>query len=214
MGLKYAINDLFPQPLVKMEIDVKPYLEYFWKHMFKNTPDEHIQNWPSSRGIKNYYNDSNVFDYHDQLKPLQDDLIKKANWVYQNVHHVDNTLRITNAWFNLAQPGAVQNFHNHCNSMLSGTLYLTADEYTQLIFGSPYASAPTTHNQLRDQPMDKENEKGFTYHYDETQVVPKSGEVLFWNSFLMHGYPPNNTKDRLSLSFNMMPEQVNRTYKI
>jgi ectoine hydroxylase-related dioxygenase (phytanoyl-CoA dioxygenase family) len=32
------------------------------------------------------------------------------------------------------------------------------------------------------------------------------GDVLFWQSHLIHGYSGNNSNDRISISFNIMPK--------
>ena len=79
---------------------------------------------------------------------------------------------------------------------------------------SPYASVPSTHNQIKDLPSNQPNEKGYEYHNDYHRVNVGDGQCLFWPSYLLHGYQENRTPNRLSLSFNLFPTQVNRMYKL
>mgnify|MGYP001191085247 FL=1 len=208
---EYGIQDLFPCPLIKMDVD-----HYVAESVFKNSvlreagSDDTI----NKNGIINFFNTQNVFTLYSELQPLHDDILSKANYIYQKILNYDSELKITNAWFNICAVGGHQLFHNHCNSVISGTLYIHADKYTEIQFQSPYASVPSMHNQIRDLPSDKPNEKGYEYHNDYHRVNVSAGQCLFWPSFLLHGYQENRTNSRLSLSFNLFPTQVNRMYKL
>ena len=209
---EYGIADLFPCPLIKMDVD-----HHVAKSVFKNS----IVNVASTddtinrNGVINFYNDGNVFRLFSELQPLHDSILSKANYIYQKIlNYQDTTLYITNAWFNICAVGGHQIFHNHCNSVLSGTVYLNTDKYTEIQFQSPYASVPSTHNQIKDLPSNQPNEKGYEYHNDYHRVNVGDGQCLFWPSYLLHGYQENRTNNRLSLSFNLFPTQVNRMYKL
>ncbi len=207
---EYGLQDLFPQPLIKMDVDHHMGLAVFNNTIRHARGDDIID----SNGVINYYNHGNVFTLFSELQPLHDEILSKANHIYQKILNYDSTLRITNAWFNLCSRGGHQIFHNHCNSVLSGTLYLNTDKHTNIQFQSPYASIPQFCNQLKDQPSETPNEKGYGYHYDYHTIYTSNGTCLFWPSFLLHGYRENRTDNRLSLSFNLVPQQVNRMYKL
>jgi len=206
-----GITDLFPQPLVKMDIDHHVAVSVF-KNIVKRKAG--FQDIIRTYGLTNYYNAKNVFELFSELQPVHDEIVNKANYIYQEIYNVDNELRVTNAWYNECELGSAQIFHNHCNSVLSGTLYLKTDSNTCIQFRSPYSALPAMHNQIRDKVSKKPNRKGHGYHQNYHTVFIRDGHCLFWPSFMMHGYPDNQTPNRLSLSFNMMPKQVNGIYKI
>jgi ectoine hydroxylase-related dioxygenase (phytanoyl-CoA dioxygenase family) len=52
----------------------------------------------------------------------------------------------------------------------------------------------------------KYNSGGAIMNYNE-------GDVLFWQSHLIHGYSGNNSDNRISISFNIMPKHFyNNSY--
>jgi len=156
----------------------------------------------NSDGTKNfraallhYHNDQNVFGIYEELKDLGERILTAANFVYQDVMNHDTELRITNVWFNECGAGGRQLMHNHCNSVLSSTLYLRTDERSHVQFQSPYRLNDFG-NLLLDEPNTKRpNRFGYGHH------------------FKRHGYAENLTPGRLSLSFNLLPTTFNCVYK-
>ena len=208
----YDITDLFPQPLVKMDIDHHAAVSVFDNIVKNNTPEADILRKPDEP--TNYYNTKNVFRLFSELQPMHDQIIEKANYVYKDILNYNNTLRMTNAWFNECQVGGYQFMHNHCNSIISGTVYLRADRQTNIQFRSPFAEAPTITNHIKDEQSKYPNKNGHNYHQKLHTVFIREGHVLFWPSFMIHGYQNNRTPNRLSISFNLLPQQVNTTYQI
>ena len=163
--------------------------------------------------LTHYHNDQNVFDIYDELKDLGDRILNAANFVYQDVMNHDTELRITNAWFNECGVGGRQFMHNHCNSVISGTLYLRADEHSYLQFQTPYGLNDFG-NLLLDEPNTKRpNRFGYGHHFGVATYKVATGACLFWPSHLRHGYAENLTPGRLTLSFNLLPTTFNNVYK-
>lgn len=125
----------------------------------------------------------------------------------------DSDLRVTNAWFNECDVGGRQYMHNHCNSVISGTLYLRVDENSYLQFQTPYRMNDFG-NLLLDEPNTKRSNRfGYGHHFSTVTVPVKGGDCLFWPSHLRHGYSENLTPGRLTLSINFLPKEFNCVYK-
>lgn len=209
--------DLFPRPLIRTQISVKNDIISFFYNTIK-TQDNKKENKTSPtsivKGLVHYHNDENVFNIYEELNELEKEILKSANFTYKKILNHKNDLYITNAWFNECAVGSSQFMHNHCNSVLSGTLYLNTDENTNIQFLSPYGYSDTVNNLVDCADMQEQNEFGYLYHYTHCTVNVERGDCLFWPSYMKHGYDTNMTPNRLSLSFNMMPKNFNHTYKI
>ena len=73
--------------------------------------------------------------------------------------------------------------------------------------------ASEVQNSLDDAPDTfRENKFGYNYHFLQCTMNVGNGVCLFWPSYMKHGYHNNQTPNRLSLSFNMMPESFNSLY--
>lgn len=205
---------LFALPLTRIDIDCDGIPEVFDTVV---KPSKGKSNTDGTTAyetpLTHYHNDQNVFDIYDELKDLGDRLLKAANFVYQDVMNHDSELRITNAWFNECGVGGRQFMHNHCNSVLSGTLYLRADEHSYLQFQTPYGLNDFG-NLLLDEPNTKRpNRFGYGHHFGVATYKVATGACLFWPSHLRHGYAENLTPGRLTLSFNLLPTTFNNVYK-
>jgi len=211
MDVKHQILDLFPTPLVRMDINVNGVAEFFDKTIKPNQGQSNNDDWVGDPGLVHYHNNNNVFELYDELKGLGDDILNAANFVYKDVLNYQSSLRFTNAWFNECAVGSYQFMHNHCNSMISGTIYLRTDENTAIQFRSPYGGTEVACT-ISDIPSSDQNKYNYNYHLNIVNCSVGNGVCLFWPSYLYHGYSPNLTPNRLSLSFNLMPESFNAMY--
>ena len=162
--------------------------------------------------LVHYHNEANVFEIYDELKDLGDRIIESANFVYRDVMNHDTELRVTNAWFNECGVGGRQFMHNHCNSVISGTLYLRVDENSYIQFQTPYGMNDFGNMLLDEANMKRPNRFGYGHHFNIATVPVNSGDCLFWPSHLRHGYSENLTPGRLTLSFNFLPTEFNCMY--
>lgn len=210
--MKHDTVPLFSQPVTKVDINIDGIAEFF-DEVVKPTQGEINRNrTQQEESLIHYHNDDNVFNIYSELNELRDSILEASNFAYQRVMNYDGKLNITNAWFNLCDVGGSQFMHNHCNSVISGTLYLRTDINTNIQFLTPFRSGETS-NSLVDRPnLSRENEYGYSFHYDMCTITVGNGTCLFWPSYLKHGYINNQTPNRLSLSFNFMVESFNNTY--
>ena len=164
--------------------------------------------------LVSYPHERNAFEAYAELKDLQTRILQAANFVYQEVLNHDTELRVTNAWFNECEVGGRQLMHNHCNSVLSGTLYLRTDPNSYIQFQSPFGLNDFG-NLLLDEPnIGRPNKFGYTHHFRVATYRVAAGVCLLWPSHLRHGYDENRTPGRLSLSFNLLPVAFNCLYQV
>ncbi|MDH3748092.1 MAG: putative 2OG-Fe(II) oxygenase [Gammaproteobacteria bacterium] len=212
--MKHQTIPLFALPVTRIDVDCDGIAEFFDSVV---KPSKGRSNTDGTTGyatpLIHYHNDQNVFDIYDELKDFGDRILEASNFVYRNVMNHDTELRITNAWFNECDVGGRQYMHNHCNSAISGTIYLRTDQHSYLQFHSPYGMNDFG-NLLLDEPNTKRpNQFGYSHHFKIVTYKVEDGACLFWPSHLRHGYTENLTPQRLSLSFNFLPTTFNCVYK-
>jgi uncharacterized protein (TIGR02466 family) len=102
---------------------------------------------------------------------------------------------ITQCWLNINRPGERHHRHYHPNNFVSGVYYLDAEpESGSIAFHRP-GQAELLPARLRATP----------FTFDLWQETPASGKLLVFPSRLEHSVGPNrSTRDRLSISFNVM----------
>jgi uncharacterized protein (TIGR02466 family) len=158
---------------------------------------------------------NNLYHYCNSNKENLLDL-EQFNWFEEKisklaVDYIENTLGyelkdgvvITDCWMNLCQNNGDQFLHNHGNSFISGTYYVNfnPDVHGRLKFQNqnmmPEMNA-SPFIELTIKKNTKYNSGGAMMNYNE-------GDVLFWQSHLIHGYDGNSSDNRISISFNIMP---------
>lgn len=212
--MEHEAVSLFPQPLIKVNIDIDGVAKFFDEKIRGNKETFNNSNYGLNMGLRHFHNDENVFDIYSELEPLRKSILNSANYTYQKILNHTSTLKFTNAWFNECDVGSEQVIHNHCNSIISGTLYLRTDENTCIQFFSPFKSTDFVASLVDEPSQENFNRFGYVFHHDVTSINVSDGVCLFWGSHIKHGYPPNKTPGRLSLSFNLIPSVFNCTYKI
>jgi len=138
-----------------------------------------------------------------QLKLLKTKIQKAINYFAYNVLDVseDVIFSIETSWINQYKQGEHNMLHNHTNSILSGVYYIDFPPNS----GNITFSKTNLYNNIfpcavTPQLKGKNNNQ---YTLSGYEIVPETGNVLIFPSFLHHGVPPNPTKqDRYSLAFN------------
>ena len=211
--MKHQVTPLFALPLTRVDLNTAGVPEFF-DSVIKpskgkvNTDGTSTYETP----LIHYHNDQNVFEIYDELADIGKRVLQAANFAYHEVMNHDSELRVTNAWFNECDVGGRQFMHNHCNSVLSGTLYLRTDEKTHIQFKTPFGLNDFG-NLLLDEPnTNRPNRFGYSNHYDIVTYKVDSGACIFWPSHLRHGYSENLTPGRLTLSINFLPTTFNCVY--
>ena len=111
---------------------------------------------------------------------------------------------VKEVWVNRLRHGAHQASHVHANSLVSGVIYLTPSHPSanlifergqgsgQFIFSNFHAGSDVT-----------------PYNAARWQIPSiEAGDLILFPSHLMHGVPRNDGGDRVSISFNAIPERL------
>lgn len=212
--MQHQVIPLFALPVTRLTLDHTGIGQFFDDVVKTSQGRSNIDGTTKYKTpLQHYHNEANVFELYEQLQDLGDRVLDAARFVYRDVMNHESDLRVTNAWFNECGVGGRQYMHNHCNSVLSGTLYLRVDENSYLQYQTPYGMNDFG-NLLLDEPNTKRpNRFGYGHHFNTVTIPVKSGECLFWPSHLRHGYTENLTPGRLTLSFNFLPTEFNCVYK-
>ena len=202
---------LFASPVTRIDMEIDGVAKFFDTVIKVNGGKSNQDRGHGDTGLVHYHNTENVFKVYDELSDLGDRIVDAANFVYTEVMNGQSDLFITNAWFNECSVGSSQFMHTHGNSVLSGTLYLRTDENSCIQFQRPGSSE--VQNILEDSPdTERDNKYGYNFHFHNCTFNVANGVCLFWPSYMKHGYHNNQTPNRLSLSFNLMPKSFNNMY--
>ena len=120
----------------------------------------------------------NILDFH---KDIADKITNKV--------YISNQ-RLADSWCNIQGKGSTLDYHNHPNSVVSGIIFLKANEKSsKLVFQNPLTPISPT---------------AVSPHREIYELTPKTGLLAMWPSYLMHGSGAsiNQSDERIVLSFN------------
>ena len=143
-----------------------------------------------------------ISSYNKRIPVLTDDrlsFLKKI--IMQQIRHIETALgvcplEITNSWINVMPVGSEVKPHLHQYSVISGCLYLNAEEGA----GSFYIENPMVSNHMAY--MLKQFGTEYTQPYLEVAV--QTGTLILFPSHLRHFVHKNECESRTVLSFNTM----------
>jgi len=111
-------------------------------------------------------------------------------------------------WLNVLETGGSQFMHTHANSFISGVVYIT----------KPHASTNTV---FRKSAGGGEflfkNDVPIGHYSSDSWVVSdvEPGDLVLFPSYLLHGVPPNQGGQRITVAFNAIPHRLDSLgYKI
>lgn len=189
--MKYDIAGMFSTPLLRFD---------FKTHKDNNTLINLIKNWETkphslvSGAESSYLNgDKHILD-HDDLKDMKNDF-QKAVDVYCDKVGLPNNIKISLSWFNILHKQQSVNLHRHEVSIVSAAYYPKVDEGSVgLRFRSPIS-------QYR---MHEFFVKDSEFNVREIEVDCEQGVLYLFPSWLEHFSNPNQTNERITISFNTM----------
>ncbi len=200
-----------PEPIGIFTLPQNKHLEYkaSAESIFASAPDNTRRINGTNNDLEHICNFSNqnIFSIFPILKELEADLKHLALQYIDLIGFSCEKVVITDAWLNRAHINATQRPHNHNNSFLSGTYYINFDpkKHSQITFYNQRLHIGASNNPTISLPI--RHEKPTPYNSKELLLYCKEGQVLIWKSHLIHGYKkPNKLKNRLTLSFNIMPK--------
>ena len=125
--MEHQVASFFPVPVVSMKI-TKDENEKVKSFFFSNIRGKEYNGKYINDECQSLIHYREVFDEYRKLLWLKEKIKKYSNFVYKNVMNHITDLEVTDAWFNYAKKGSWQYVHNHCNSVISGTLFIDVGE--------------------------------------------------------------------------------------
>lgn len=104
-------------------------------------------------------------------------------------------------WMNVLKPGGSQFMHTHANSFVSGIFYVTTPEPgATTAFRKPSGGSEFIFR----------NDVPRGHFSADTWQVPdvSAGDLVLYPSYLMHGVPPNQGPERITVAFNAIPNEL------
>jgi uncharacterized protein (TIGR02466 family) len=189
--MNYNIANMFPTPVLKFD---------FASHKDNAKLLELIKTWDTGShalvsGAQSSYmkSDKHILD-HEDLKDLKADF-QKAVEVYCDKIGLGNNIKISMSWFNILQKGQSVNLHRHEVSVLSAAYYVKTDKDSA---GLNFKS-PTDPYRMHEFFV-----KNTEYNVKNVEVPCEQGALYLFPSWLEHYTNPNQTDERITISFNTM----------
>jgi uncharacterized protein (TIGR02466 family) len=154
-------------------------------------------------GVFNFLSsiDKNVLDRPD-FRTLHDVVLQQIDRYAREFLGVNESIEfyVTNSWVNIHRKGQSAGPHVHHNSLLSGVLYLKAEENSGDLVFHRNALSLVPFPPALDLDMNTFN----IYNCKSWGHKPKTNDICLFPSVLMHSVDPNESdEERWSLAFNV-----------
>jgi uncharacterized protein (TIGR02466 family) len=134
-----------------------------------------------------------------ELSLLKSDLNEYLQQYWNDVYDCRQSIKITNSWIAKSKPGENHHNHEHPNSIVSGVLYVKAEEGAgdiNLVHTAPiYDRMEFNYDLRRYTPINSRN----------WMFPVKTGDIIIFPSNCTHGTTKNNS-ERVILGFNSFVE--------
>ena len=120
-------------------------------------------------------------------------------------HYIQETVAVTDSWYNISDKGGYQHPHFHSNSYLSCIYYVNFD-VTKDHVNTHFTREESLYYPVM--PSLTLMQKKFTDHNQDDQVQVKEGELMIFPAQTIRGYQDNQGDNGVTLSMNMMPTIV------
>lgn len=178
------IIDIFPTPVGTYELG-REFTDIELNFIDEQRWEEHIGNYGSIT--------TDLLD-HKQFSSLRLFVEKSLkDYLTKTISPIDdNEFYITQSWANITKPGGFHHPHEHQNSLISGVLYMSAEDGKDgiLFTNEKYNRIELAHKE--------------TTEYNSAKFVHvKTGDLLLFPSELTHQVETTmSNSDRISLAFN------------
>ena len=187
------IQALFPTPIGIYDLKEKlPYDELFRYCLMLEAEDKAKDHGlVKGEGVSSYNYSKNILDDHrfELVRTLITSQVKH----FQNGIGIHTKLSLGRSWFNIQRTGSTITAHNHRRSVISGALYLHAEQGTSPItFKSP----------LHPYKMYEYTAQETSYNATLMETPCEQGTLVLFPSWLEHYTEENDTDNRVTVSFN------------
>lgn len=154
-----------------------------------------IRNQETIDNVGNKFSKNTYVLKNPEMKSISDFIHESLNTYFKNIYMPQDGVDIytTQSWLNYTLPGEHHHRHLHQNSIVSGCLYINADENSDKIF--LYRPG---HKQIQIVPQEWN-----LYNSDSWWFPVKSCSLILFPSYLEHDVKgTKNENTRISLAFN------------
>jgi uncharacterized protein (TIGR02466 family) len=182
------IENLFPTPVMFDALS----------RNFTSTELEYFKNLEIKNNVLNRISVNSYILNSPELSNLKKFIQDTLNFYFLEIHNPssDVEIYITQSWMNVSNVGELHHSHNHPNSFISGTMYISADREVDTIH-----FAKTDSSLLKVIPDNYNIYNSPSWFYNVG-----SGDLLLFPSTLSHHVDAvqqsAKRKERISLSFN------------
>lgn len=152
---------------------------------------------PTRRNLGNERSIENDVLGSPEMAGLRGFIQSSVNEYFESIYApaLGASLRITQSWLNVSEPGQWHHKHEHPNSFVSGVFYVKADREKDRI---TFYQSGYRHILIK-------TEKFNLYNSLSWWVEVQTGDLLLFPSYLTHEVMPVTGDSRISLSFNTFP---------
>lgn len=163
-----------------------------------------------SKELRHFHTSENQLIIDDlEFSEIKNILEIKANEYYNNILGFKESLYISDSWINLCKKGGSQPDHYHSNCVVSGTLYVQIGKnYAPITFRNPRTNSQPLVSEIKSL---RGTDTMYNMDWISVQNL-KEGSLIFWPSYLVHGYSDNQFENRISISFNLNIKQSEFLY--
>tara|TARA_Y100001968_G_C19377303_1_gene728367 strand:+ start:667 stop:1371 length:705 start_codon:yes stop_codon:yes gene_type:complete len=218
-NFEFEITNISPEPIGIFTLPKDKHMEYK-KHItdiWENAPSELMQQFqhePKTKHLCNLVN-QNLFSSFKDLLDLKLDIQKIILSYIREIGFSCEEVIINSAWLNNAEKGSTLEYHTHSNSYVSGNYFVNFDlsKHTRLAFLNDRVCTADAYPNAQVISIPKRTDKKSIYTSNSYEIAAAEGKILIWRSNKAHGYKtPNQSGNRLTLSFNSMPKTLNNGF--
>ena len=192
--MRTEVYGLFPTPVLKLKYD-KPFTQE--EINFINNKEQEVVGPPFLIHLGNSTTESKRVLENPEMANIKSYLEKCLDqWVKQVMMPIVPgafKLKITQSWLNYTKPGESHSKHVHPNSIISGVLYINADEKHDMI-----TFAKDKFDQLFIQAGEFNQ-----FNTNQSNISVGSQDIILFPSMTGHEVPKTTgTHTRISLAFN------------
>jgi len=118
---------------------------------------------------------------------------------------ITGNLKFTQSWIMMHPPGGYHRKHMHPNSVISGVFYLDVPDGSFLTVYKPTSKG---NNFELAPPIDESHSQQNTFVQNSNHINVVNNDLVLFPSYLEHSvYYTDNTSNRYSLAFNVIPAE-------
>lgn len=191
----------------------------------------HTDNNRGGGTLCNYFNtsDTNLLNVDADIIKKFDKYLRECYKEHISVYgwKLSDDCIIQQCWVNECWETGFQSKHCHANAFTSGTHYVDFPVGSSPIrfwnpsyekshpFMMPLIRGQNDSDAFEGYNKDKDDPYYNIYSTEDYCIMPEEGETLLWASNISHATFPNRTNRRISISFNMVPPEIDTgVYKI